>query len=98
MTLPFDFDIFLRSGSTTKPDIAALYHGSDSCSRCARNTESNNQVRMMSCACGRKSIGNVCLNSASSSGQPQIICGDSDEVAHVSITSGSPVNPPGTPR
>ena len=30
-TLPFDFDIFLRSGSSTQPEIAALRHGSSSC-------------------------------------------------------------------
>ena len=35
-TLPFDFDIFLRSGSVTKPEIAACAHGSEPCSRCAR--------------------------------------------------------------
>ena len=52
----------------------------------------------MSCACGRRSIGNVRANRSESSGQPQTICGESDEVAHVSITSGSPVNPPGCPR
>ncbi len=49
-TLPFDFDIFLRSGSTTKPESAALLHGSESCSRCDRRTVSNSHVRMMSCA------------------------------------------------
>jgi hypothetical protein len=26
-TLPFDFDIFLRSGSSTQPEIAAFFHG-----------------------------------------------------------------------
>ena len=33
--------------------------------------------------------------SAGSSSQPETICGVRDEVAHVSITSGSPMNPPG---
>ena len=28
-TLPLDFDIFLRSGSSTQPEIAACVHGSD---------------------------------------------------------------------
>ena len=30
--------------------------------------------------------------------QRAAICGVSDEVAQVSITSGSPMNPPGAPR
>jgi hypothetical protein len=50
----------LAIGSSTHPEIAALVQGNVPCSRCARNTESNNHVRMMSCACGRKSIGKVC--------------------------------------
>ena len=56
-TLPFDFDIFLRSGSRIQPEIAASVHGSPPCSRCARTTVENSQVRMISCACGRRSIG-----------------------------------------
>ena len=58
-TLPLDFDIFLRSGSSTQPEIAACAHGSESCSRWLRSTVENSHVRMMSCACGRRSIGNV---------------------------------------
>ena len=46
--LPFDFDIFLRSGSVTKPEIAARFHGRTPFSRCARTTRENTQVRMMS--------------------------------------------------
>ena len=34
MTLPLDFDIFLRSGSVTNPEIAVWLHGSESCSSC----------------------------------------------------------------
>ena len=30
-TLPFDFDIFLRSGSRTQPEMAASVHGRQSC-------------------------------------------------------------------
>ncbi len=97
-TLPLDFDIFLRSGSSTQPEIAACFHGSESCSRCERRTVSNSHVRMMSCACGRRSIGKVFAKSSGSSCQPQTICGESDDVAHVSMTSGSPAKPPGTPR
>ena len=33
-TLPLDFDIFLRSGSSTQPEMAACAHGSVRCSRC----------------------------------------------------------------
>ena len=33
-----------------------------------------------------------------SSSHPQAICGVRDEVAQVSMTSGSPMNPPGCPR
>ena len=53
---------------------------------------------MMSWAWGRMSIGKVAAWRASSVRQPVAICGVSDEVAQVSITSGSPMNPPGTPR
>src|SRR3954454_14475480 len=98
VALPLDFDIFLRSGSTTKPEIVACVHGTVSCSKCARTTVENSQVRMMSCACGRWSIGKTCANSSGSVSQPEATCGDSDEVAQVSMTSGSAMNPPGTPR
>ena len=37
-TFPFDFDIFVRSGSRTHPEMAALVHGSESCSRCDFST------------------------------------------------------------
>ena len=47
-TLPLDLDIFLRSGSSTHPEMATLVHGSASCCRCARSTVENSHVRMMS--------------------------------------------------
>ena len=53
---------------------------------------------MISCDCGRRSIGNTRANRSSSVPQRPAISGVSDEVAQVSITSGSPMNPPGTPR
>ena len=53
---------------------------------------------MISWAWGRRSIGKVRPNSSSSSRQPAAIWGDSDDVAQVSITSGSPTNPPAAPR
>ena len=53
---------------------------------------------MMSWAWGRMSIGNVAEYRASSVRQPVAIWGVSDEVAQVSITSGSPAKPPGRPR
>ena len=56
-TLPLDLLIFLRSGSRIHPEIAAFDHGKQSSSRCARTTDENSQVRMISCACGRTSIG-----------------------------------------
>ena len=58
-TLPFDFDIFLRSGSSTQPEIAAFFHGSEPCSYSARSIVEKSQVLMMSCAWGRTSIGNT---------------------------------------
>src|ERR687884_1998286 len=97
-TLPFDLDIFLRSGSTTKPEIVACVHGTVPCSKCERTTVENSQVRMMSWACGRWSIGKTAANSSGSVSQPEATCGDSDEVAQVSMTSGSPMKPPGRPR
>jgi hypothetical protein len=42
-----------------------------------------------------RSIGKVRANNCGSSGQPQTICGVSDEVAQVSMMSGSPTKPPG---
>src|ERR671928_103682 len=98
VALPLDFDIFLRSGSTTNPEMAACDHGTASNSKCERTTVENSQVRMMSCACGRRSIGKTAANSSGSVSQPEATCGDSDDVAQVSITSGSATNPPGTPR
>src|SRR3954452_23990804 len=53
---------------------------------------------MMSCACGRRSIGNTRASRSASSSQPPAICGDSDDVAHVSMMSGSATKPPGLPR
>ena len=37
-TFPTDFDIFLRSGSSTQPEMAALRHGSSPCSMEERTT------------------------------------------------------------
>ena len=53
---------------------------------------------MISCAWVLRSIGKVRANRSSSRSQPQTMCGLIDDVAQVSITSGSPVKPPGTPR
>ena len=53
---------------------------------------------MISGPCGRMSIGKTRANRSGSSAQRAAICGVSDDVAHVSITSGSPVKPPGCPR
>ena len=53
---------------------------------------------MISGPCGRRSIGNVRSNRSGSSTQPVTICGVSDDVAHVSITSGSATKPPGWSR
>ena len=58
----------------------------------------NSQVRMMSWPWGRRSIGNTRLNRSGSVRQPPTICGVSELVAQVSMMSGSPMNPPGTPR
>ena len=78
-----------------QPLITALRHGSAPCSKCARTTVANSQVRMISCACGRWSNGNTRANRSGSRSQPPAICGVSDDVAQVSITSGSAANPPG---
>jgi hypothetical protein len=56
-TLPLDLLIFLRSGSRIQPDRATCRHGSVPDPSSARSTVENSQVRMMSCACGRRSIG-----------------------------------------
>ena len=46
---------------------------------------------MMSCACGRSVIGSGVRRSTPFSPQYALICGVSDDVAHVSITSFSGV-------
>jgi len=56
-TLPFDLDIFLWSESRIQPDRPAFVQGRAANSRFARTTVVNSQVRMMSCPCGRRSIG-----------------------------------------
>ncbi len=43
-------------------------------------------------------MGKVAANSPGSSSQPHTICGVTDEVAQVSMMSGSPTKPPGLPR
>ena len=53
---------------------------------------------MISGPWGRRSIGNTRPKRSGSSSQRPAICGVNDEVAQVSMTSGSPAKPPGTPR
>ena len=57
MALPSDLPIFLRSGSRIHPEMAAWRHGSTECSSSERTIVENSQVRMISCAWGRRSIG-----------------------------------------
>ena len=76
-----------RSSTATSP-----------CSYSARSIVEKSHVRMMSCACGRTSIGNTRAKRSGSSIQPPAICGESDDVAQVSMMSGSPENPPGRSR
>ena len=97
-TLPLDFDIFFRSGSTMKPEIIACRQGALWFSKCARTTRPKSQVRMMSWAWVHRSKGKTACHSSLSDSQPPAMCGVSDEVAQVSITSGSPTKPPGLPR
>ena len=72
--------------------------GSAPNSRWERTTVENSQVRMMSCAWGRRSIGNVPVEQVGVLIPPGAIWGVSDDVAQVSMMSGSPTNPPGWPR
>ena len=81
-----------------KPEIIACDHGVASFSRWARTTRENSQVRMMSWALVHRSIGKTRSNRSGSSSHPPAICGVSEDVAQVSITSGSPTNPPALPR
>ena len=97
-TLPFDLLIFLRSGSSTQPLMAVSVQGSRPKRAWLRTTEEKSQVRMISGPCGRRSIGKVRSKRSGSSSQPQTSSGVSDEVAQVSMTSGSPTKPPGWPR
>ena len=97
-TLPFDFDIFLRSGSTMKPEIAASVHGARPSSSALRSIVEKSHVRMMSCPCGRRSNGATRFHSSSSRSQPPASCGVSDDVAQVSKMSSSGSKPPAAPR
>ncbi len=94
-TLPFDFDIFLRSGSRTQPEMAVSVQGRLPYSSSDRTTVENSQVRMISWACGRRSMGKTRAKRSGSSAQRPAIWGVSDDVAQVSMTSGSPTKPPG---
>ncbi len=96
--LPLDLDIFLRSGSRIHPLTEAWAHGSASCSKWLRTTLSNSHVLMISGPWGRRSMGKVRPNRSASSAHPVPICGVNEDVAHVSMMSGSPTNPPGWPR
>jgi hypothetical protein len=96
--LPLDLENFFRSGSRMKPEIIACDHGATWFSKCERTTRLKSQVRMMSWACVHRSIGKTRPHRSSSVSQPPAMCGVSEEVAHVSITSGSPMKPPGLPR
>src|SRR3954470_18296417 len=78
--------------------MPALRHGTQPYSKCERTTVENSQVRMMSCAWGRRSIGKTWPNSSGSVSQPEATWGDRDDVAQVSMTSGSAMKPPGSPR
>src|SRR3954469_13013755 len=78
--------------------MVACDHGTASNSKCERTTVENSQVRMMSCACGRWSIGNTCANNSGSVSQPEATCGEREDVAQVSMTSGSAMKPPGLLR
>ena len=98
ITLPFDLDIFLRSLSRIQPLMVVCRQGRTSCSWCERSSVEKSQVRMISGPWGRRSMGKVAANSAGSSSQPQAIWGVTEEVAQVSMTSGSPMKPPGMPR
>ena len=71
-TLPRDFDIFLRSGSRTHPEMAVSVHGRRPNSSSARTIVLNSQVRMISWAWGRRSMGNTLeKRSGSSSRRPR---------------------------
>src|SRR3954471_24535067 len=97
-TLPFDFDIFLRSGSRIHPLIATSVHGIEPSSRYERVIVTKSHVRMMSCALGRRDVGYRRSWRSLSSGHPDVMIGVKADVAQVSKMSGSPTNPPGFPR
>jgi hypothetical protein len=84
--------------ASTKPEISACDQGSRPNSASARTTRENSQVRMMSWAWVHRSIGKTRSNRSGSDSHPPAISGVSDDVAQVSMTSGSPVKPPGLPR
>src|SRR3712207_8908345 len=67
--------------------MVACVHGTEPCSKCERTTVENSQVRMMSWACGRWSMGKTCANSSGSVSQPEATCGDSDDVRSEEHTS-----------
>ena len=97
-TLPLDFDIFLSFGSRTHPLRVVSCQGRASCSRWDRSVVEKSHVLddlgPLRPQAHREGRG----ERAGSSPHTHAICGVSDEVAQVSMMSGSPRNPPGTPR
>ena len=93
-TLPLLFDIFLPCGSCAWPEITQSFHGPTP--KCNRDftTVLNSQNVMMSCACGLRDIGNSFFLISGFLTRSVAICGVSDDVAHVSITSASGTNSP----
>src|SRR3989338_9726870 len=57
-TFPLDLDIFLPCGSSAQPEIMVSFHGRQWLCRWLRTTVLKSQNVMMSCACGRRLIGN----------------------------------------
>ena len=85
-------------GIEDPPEMAASVQGNDPISSSDRTMVVKSQVRMMSCAWGLRSIGKTLANSAGSSSHRPAIIGVSEDVAQVSMMSGSPTKPPGTFR
>ena len=97
-TLPLDFDIFLRSGSTMKPEMPALRPRHDAVLELGAQHGREQPGADDVLALAAQRVGEHELEQLVVAPQPPAICGVSDEVAQVSMMSSSPSKPPGMPR
>ena len=97
-TLPFDFDIFLRSGSRTQPGDGGVGPRQRPVLEVGADDRREQPGADDLVGLGTKVHGEPAAEEVGVVDPPGGDLGVSDDVAHVSMTSGSPMKPPGWPR